>query len=294
MSLLSRVKRSRRALSLVTALPAALVGVWVAAPAAQAAALPAPDHVVVVVFENHSYEQVIGSTSAPYLNNTLKAGGGNLTNSFAITHPSQPNYLDLFSGNNQGITNDNCYTPQFSSAANLGSELIAAGKSWGSYNEGLPSQGSTVCTNSATKYARKHNPWFAFSNVPLNTAHTFAQFPTDYTTLPKVSFVVPNLCNDMHDCSISTGDTWLQNNLSAYATWAQTHNSILAVTFDEDDSSHSNHIATVFYGAHVAPGSSTSTHYNHYDTLRTLEDLAGLTTHAGAAANASDITGIWN
>ncbi|KUN77030.1 acid phosphatase [Streptomyces bungoensis] len=294
MSLLSRIKRSRQALGLVAALPAALVGVWAAAPAAQAAALPTPDHVVVVVFENHSYEQVIGSSSAPYLNNTLKAGGGNLTNAYGVTHPSQPNYLDLFSGNNQGVTTDNCYIPQFSSAANLGSELIAAGRTWGSYNEGLPSAGSTVCTNSATKYARKHNPWFAFSNVPLSTAHTVAQFPTDYTTLPKVSFVIPNLCDDMHDCSITTGDTWLKNNLGAYASWAQTHNSILAVTFDEDDSSHSNHIATVLYGAHVAPGSSTSTHYTHYDTLRTLEDLAGLTSHAGAAAGASDISGIWN
>ena len=137
--MLSRVKRSRRALSLVAALPAALVGTWAAAPAAQAAALPAPDHVVVVVLENHSYEQVIGSTSAPYLNNTLKAGGANLTQSYAIAHPSQPNYLDLYSGNNQGVTTDNCYTPQFSSAANLGSELIAAGRTWGSYNEGLPS-----------------------------------------------------------------------------------------------------------------------------------------------------------
>ncbi|MFI1533291.1 alkaline phosphatase family protein [Streptomyces anandii] len=287
------MKRLRRALSLAV-LPTALVGVWAAAPAAQAAALPSPDHVVVVVFENHSYEQVIGSTSAPYLNNTLVAGGGNLTQSYAVTHPSQPNYLDLFSGNNQGITNDNCYAPQFSSAANLGSELIAAGKTWGSYNEGLPSQGSSVCTNSATKYARKHNPWFAFGNVPLNTAYTFAQFPTDYTALPKISFVIPNLCDDMHDCSVSTGDTWLQNKLDAYATWAKTHNSILAVTFDEDDSSHSNHVATVFYGAHVAPGSSATTRYNHYDTLRTIEDLAGLTTHAGSAASASDITGIWN
>ncbi|MFE1751895.1 alkaline phosphatase family protein [Streptomyces anandii] len=287
------MKRLRRALSLAV-LPTALVGVWAAAPAAQAAALPSPDHVVVVVFENHSYEQVIGSTSAPYLNNTLVAGGGNLTQSYAVTHPSQPNYLDLFSGNNQGITNDNCYAPQFSSAANLGSELIAAGKTWGSYDEGLPSQGSSVCTNSATKYARKHNPWFAFGNVPLNTAYTFAQFPTDYTALPKISFVIPNLCDDMHDCSVSTGDTWLQNKLDAYATWAKTHNSILAVTFDEDDSSHSNHVATVFYGAHVAPGSSTTTRYNHYDALRTIEDLAGLTTHAGSAASASDITGIWN
>lgn len=275
-------------------LVAVSLGLWGNVPGAQAAALPTPDHVVVVVFENHAYEQVIGSSSAPYLNNTLKAGGASLTNSFGLTHPSQPNYMDLFSGATQGITNDNCYTPQFSSAANLGSELLAAGKTWTSYNEGLPSQGSTVCTNSATKYARKHNPWFAFSNVPLNSADTFSQFPSNYANLPKVSFVTPNLCSDMHDCSISTGDTWLQNNLGAYATWAKNNNSILLVTFDEDDSAHNNHIATVLYGAHVAPGSSSSTTYNHYNVLRTVEDLAGLTTHAGNAATASDITGIWN
>jgi phosphatidylinositol-3-phosphatase len=286
--------RRFRALLGAACLVAVSLGLWGNAPGAQAATLPTPDHVVVVVFENHAYEQVIGSSSAPYLNNTLKAGGANLTNSFGLTHPSQPNYMDLFSGATQGITNDNCYTPQFSSAANLGSELIAAGKTWASYNEGLPSQGSTVCTNSATKYARKHNPWFAFSNVPLNSANTFSQFPTNYASLPKVSFVTPNLCNDMHDCSISTGDTWLQNNLGAYATWAKNNNSILLVTFDEDDSAHNNHIATVLYGAHVAPGSSSSTTYNHYNVLRTVEDLAGLTTHAGNAATASDITGIWN
>lgn len=295
MSRFPRLKSRRfRAMLGAASLVAVSLGLWGNVPGAQAAALPTPDHVVVVVFENHAYEQVIGSSSAPYLNNTLKAGGASLTNSFGLTHPSQPNYMDLFSGATQGITNDNCYTPQFSSAANLGSELLAAGKTWTSYNEGLPSQGSTVCTNSATKYARKHNPWFAFSNVPLNSADTFSQFPSNYANLPKVSFVTPNLCSDMHDCSISTGDTWLQNNLGAYATWAKNNNSILLVTFDEDDSAHNNHIATVLYGAHVAPGSSSSTTYNHYNVLRTVEDLAGLTTHAGNAATASDITGIWN
>ncbi|WP_322761005.1 alkaline phosphatase family protein [Frankia sp. Cr2] len=295
MSVPARLRRPRwvlAALGATAGLAAAAVGLLPAS--AQAAALPTPDHVVVVVLENHSYSQIIGSSSAPYINNTLKSGGANLSSSYGITHPSQPNYLALFSGSTQGITNDSCYTPQFSSAANLGSELIGAGLTWGSYNEGLPSEGSTVCTKSSTKYARKHNPWFAFSNVPLNTAHTFAQFPTDYTTLPKVSFVVPNLCNDMHDCSVSTGDTWVQNNLGAYATWAKTHNSLLVLTFDEDNGSSSNHIATVVYGQHVIVGGSSSTTYNHYNVLRTLEDLSGLTTHAGNAATASDITGIWN
>jgi phospholipase C len=239
--------------------------------------------------ENHAYSQIIGSSSAPYIN-SLKTGGAVLTSSYAITHPSQPNYFALFSGATQGITDDSCYTPGFSSAPNLASELTAAGKTWGSYNETLPSQGSTTC--SSGKYARKHNPWFGFSNVPTSTAKTFAQFPTDYTTLPKVSFVIPNLCSDMHDCSVSTGDTWLQNNLGGYATWAKTHNSVLIVTFDEDNSLSGNRIATVLSGQPVTVGSTSSTSYNHYNVLRTIEDMYG-TSHAGNAASASDIAGIW-
>ncbi|MFF4694536.1 alkaline phosphatase family protein [Streptomyces chattanoogensis] len=286
-------RRTLSALAGAVALAVTSIGLWATTGAtAHAVGLPAPDHVVVVVMENHAYSQVIGSSSAPYINNTLKAGGANLTQSFGITHPSEPNYYQLFSGSNQGRTDDSCVPVQSLSAPNLGSELIAAGKSWASYNEGLPSEGSTVC--SSGQYAQKHNPWFGFSNVPLNSAKTMTQFPTDYTTLPKVSFVVPNLCNDMHDCSVSTGDSWIQNKLGAYATWAQTHNSLLVVTFDEDNKQSGNRIPTVLYGAHVAPGSSSGTTYNHYNVLRTLEDLAGLTTHAGNAATASDITGIWN
>jgi hypothetical protein len=244
---------------------------------------------VVVVLENHGYDQIIGNKNAPYIN-SLKNGGAVLTSSYAITHPSQPNYFTLFSGSTQGITDDGCYTPGFSSAPNLASELIAAGKSWGSYNETLPEQGSTVC--SSGDYARKHNPWFGFSNVPTSSAMTLAQFPTDYSTLPQVSFVIPNLCSDMHDCGVATGDLWLQHNLSAYADWAKTHNSVLLITFDEDNWLAWNRIATVVYGQPVTPGSSSSTRYNHYSVLRTIEDMYG-TAHAGQAASASDITGIW-
>ncbi|MEV6208850.1 alkaline phosphatase family protein [Kitasatospora sp. NPDC051914] len=290
-----RTRHTFTALAGAVAMAAGSLGLWaVTGATAQAATLPAPDHVVVVVMENHAYSQVIGSSSAPYINNTLKAGGANLTQSYGLTHPSEPNYYQLFSGSNQGRTDDSCVPVGSISAPNLASELIAAGKTWASYNEGLPSQGSTVCSSSAGKYAQKHNPWFGFSNVPTSTAKTMTQFPTDYTTLPKVSFVIPNLCNDMHDCSVGTGDTWIKNNLGAYATWAKTHNSMLVVTFDEDNRLSGNRIPTVFYGAHVIPGSSTATTYNHYNVLRTLEDLAGLSAHAGNAATASDITGIWN
>ncbi|MEV6795785.1 alkaline phosphatase family protein [Streptomyces sp. NPDC051320] len=277
------------ALGLTTASFGLWAGLGSASTAHAAGAVPTPDHVIVVVFENHGYDQVIGSSNAPYIN-SLKSGGANLTDSHGETHPSQPNYFALFSGSTQGITDDSCYTPGFSSAPNLASELTAAGKSWASYNESLPSQGSTVC--SSGKYAQKHNPWFGFSNVPTSSAHTFGQFPTDYSKLPQVSFVTPNLCSDMHDCSVRTGDTWLKNNLSAYATWAKTHHSLLVVTFDEDNGLSSNKIPTVLYGQQVAPGSSSSATYHHYDLLRTIEDMYG-TSHAGQAANATGITGVW-
>jgi hypothetical protein len=87
-----RNRRSLSALAGALALTATSIGVWAAtASTAEAAALPTPDHVVVVVLENHAYSQVIGSSSAPYLNNTLKAGGAGLTQSYGLTHPSEPN-----------------------------------------------------------------------------------------------------------------------------------------------------------------------------------------------------------
>ncbi|MEV7176503.1 alkaline phosphatase family protein [Kitasatospora sp. NPDC093679] len=291
-----RHRRSRKKIALAVAVPTAaaagLATTLTGTGAASAAAtVPKPDHVVVVVMENHAYNQIIGSKDAPYINQLAK-GGAVLKASYGITHPSQPNYFALFSGGTQGISGDGCYQAGSMTAANLGSELIAAKKTWGSYNEGLPGEGSTTCKSG--KYAQKHNPWFAFKNVPANTGHTFGQFPSDFSKLPTVSFVVPNLCSDMHDCSIGTGDGWLKKNLDAYASWAKTHNSLLVITYDEDNKHSGNQIPTVLYGQPVKAGSQPTTKYNHYDMLRTLEDLAGVGSHAGKAAGASDISGVWN
>lgn len=278
--------RIRTALACLVGLASITATAALAAPA-QAVTLPSYDHVVVVVDENHSYSEVIGNSSAPYIT-SLANGGANMTQSFGVTHPSQPNYLALFSGATQGITDDSC--PHTFSAENLGHQLIAAGRTFKGYSESMPSDGYTGCTSG--NYARKHNPWVDFTNVASSSNVRFSTFPTDYTTLPKVSFVVPNLCSDMHNCSVSTGDTWLKNNLGAYATWAKTHNSLLLVTFDEDDSSASNQIPTVFYGAHVATGTYAE-HITHYTVLRTLESLTGL----GCVANScsvSAISDIWN
>ncbi|MGI5261377.1 alkaline phosphatase family protein [Streptomyces angustmyceticus] len=249
-------------------------------------ALPSYDHVVIVVFENKQYGEIIGNRDAPYLNELARSGAG-LTDMKALTHPSQPNYFHLFSGATQGVTGDGCYTPQSLTAPNLAQELLAVGKTFASYNEGLPEQGSTTC--SSGRYAQKHNPWFAFRNVPLDTGRTFAQFPRDdFSRLPTVSFVIPDMCNDMHDCAVGSGDTWLRTQLDSYARWAEDHNSLLMVTWDEDNYFGSNRIATVLHGAHVRPGTVGGA-YNHYSLLRTIEDMYG-TGHAGNAATATPVT----
>lgn len=263
--------------------------------AAVAAAIPRFDHVVVVVHENSNYEEIIGSSQAPYINQ-LASGGASFTDFHGETHPSQPNYMAMFSGSTQGVTGDECPPPGSPySADNLGRQLIDVGATWGSYNEDWQAGNPGACTSGS--YARKHNPWLSFSNVPANTTYTAAQFPTDYAQLPTISYVIPNQCNDMHDrlfnpnCGISTGDTWTRNKLSGYAEWAKTHNSLLVVTWDEDNFRSENRIATVLYGANVKPGQYAG-RKDHYSLLRTFEDMYG-TRRSGQAANATPITEVW-
>ncbi|WP_432585078.1 alkaline phosphatase family protein [Streptomyces sp. HD1123-B1] len=257
-----------------------------AAPAA--ASLPRYDHVVIVPFENKNYTSIKGSSKAPYLN-SLASQGALATNSFGLTHPSQPNYIGLFSGSQQGVDDDSC--PNNFSTGNLGKQLIDAGKSFTAYSEDLPSAGYTGCKSG--DYRRKHAPWADFPTVGNSSHHLpFSSFPSDYGKLPTVSFVVPDMCHDMHDCSVETGDTWLKNNLDGYAQWAKTHNSLLIVTFDEDNFTSVNQIYTSFVGANVKTGYASNTQINHYSVLRTLEDMYGLPPLGGAAGK-SAISDLW-
>jgi phosphatidylinositol-3-phosphatase len=254
----------------------------------QGAAQPLPhyDHVVVVIEENHSYSDIIGSSDAPYIN-SLAQQGALFTDAHAVTHPSQPNYLALFAGSTFGLTSDDC--PQSFSSANLGGELIAQGLTFTGYSEDLPAAGDTSCT--ANDYARKHNPWVNFSDVPADSNQPFSNFPSDYSQLPTVAFVVPNLGNDMHDGSISTGDSWLHDHLDGYIQWTKSHNSLCILTWDEDDGSTDNHILTIFVGAHVHQGQYAET-INHYHVLRTIEALTGVS-YTSQAANVATIADIW-
>jgi acid phosphatase len=242
---------------------------------------------VIVVMENHAYSQVIASPQAPFINQ-LARQGALFTHSRGVTHPSEPNYLALFSGATQGITDDSC--PHRFTAANLGSELIAAGHSFAAYSEDLPAPGSPVCASGG--YARKHAPWANFANVPASDSKPMHSFPAgNYARLPAVSFVIPNLCHDMHDCPVATGDAWLRAHLAGYASWAAAHASLLIVTWDENDDRPGNQIPTIFAGPMVRSGrySQPITHYNVLDTIENLYRLPAL----GHAATAAPISGIW-
>jgi hypothetical protein len=277
-----------------------LILLWSTAPLRAAILSMPPDHVVIVIEENHSYTQITSTyaSSAPNIL-ALAASGAVFTNSHATAHPSQPNYLELFSGSSQGTTSDTIPSNTPFTAANLGAQLIAVAKTFFGYSEDLPSVGSLVSTSG--NYARKHNPWSDWqanspgaNQLPASTNQPLSAFPTDFTQLPTVSFVVPNQNDDMHNgtdpSTIATGDTWFQNHLGAYSSWAQSHNSLLIVTFDEDNTSNlnPNQILTIFSGPMIQPG-HYSEFVNHDNILRTLEDLYDLP-YAGSAATAAPIT----
>ena len=240
---------------------AVLLANMVPSQAPQAAASsrkpPKYDHVVVVIMENHTFEQIsLAGRTAPYLNR-LARGGALFDRSYGVAHPSQPNYFALFSGLTQGVHDDGMHA---FAAPNLAARLRAHGKTFTGYVEaGSP---------------RKHNPWESFADAK-GFEKSLADLPRDYAKLPSVSFVIPNLENDMHDGTIETADTWLKNHLGGYAAWTKKNNSLLIVTLDEDDYHTENHIFTVFYGFGIDSG-RYSEKIDHYSVLRTIEDIEGI------------------
>ncbi len=243
----------------------------------------AVQHVVVAIFENKSYQQVKGNHAAPYLN-ALIARSAVFVNAHGVTHPSQPNYVALFSGSTQGVTDDHCPV-RLTGKPNLAKQLLDAGHTFVGYSEGLPNAGYRGC--SSGRYAAKHNPWVDFDNVPDGANQPYTAWPGDLAKLPTVAFVVPDLCNDMHDCDIATGDAWASRHLDPYLRWADSHQGRLIVTFDENDGSAGNQILTLVAGAGVTPGTHDEP-VDHYSVLRSVEMLFGLPP-LGRAATASPL-----
>jgi acid phosphatase len=248
--------------------------------------LPRPDHVMVVIFENKKANAVLGSPDAPYLTQ-LAATGATLTDAHGVTHPSEPNYLALFSGSTYDVRDDAC--PLSLDGPTLAGQLADSGRTFTGYAEGLPAPGSPACT--AGRYARKHAPWADFPALSPDVGQPFTALPADWAGLPTVSFVVPDLCNDMHDCGVAAGDAWARAALPRYVDTAAAANAVVVVTFDEDDGSSDNHIPMFVVGAGVRPGPSKQ-RVDHYSLLRTIEDMYALSP-IGLAGKAEPITGIW-
>jgi hypothetical protein len=257
------------------------------------ASLPASSssHVVVVVMENTEYGEVIGNHSAPYVNG-LARGYGLARSSYAITHPSLPNYLALTSGTTSGIESD-C-TSCSVAAPNIVDQLEARGLSWKAYLEGIPRPCFTG--GSSGGYAKKHNPFAYYRDLvarPSRCARMvgFGALAADLRAgaLPRYAWVSPNLCDDGHDCALATADRFLARTLPALIRELGPHG-FLVLTWDEGVSdrgccgvAHGGHIATIVIGPDVRRGARMALPVDHYGVLGTIERALGLAPLAGAA-----------
>jgi phosphatidylinositol-3-phosphatase len=252
--------------------------------------VPAFDHVVVVVLENKARRQVLGSADAPAFNAFARKGAV-LAAYRGVTHPSLPNYLALVSGSTHSITSD-C-TSCTVGGRSLADTLEARKLTWKAYAEGLPRVGWTG--PSRGRYAKKHVPFLYFRRILERPARLrrivpLAQISRDSATgrLPDFALVVPDLCHDMHDCSVATGDAWLKRFLPPLLKLPGT---AVFVVFDESSTADPG-VPALALGSLVRPHSYSRGAISHYGLLRTIEEGLGLPL-LGQSARASPITGIW-
>jgi hypothetical protein len=244
-----------------------------------------PTHVAVIVMENKEYDEVVGSRSAPFING-LARRYALARGMYAATHPSLPNYLALTGGSTFGIESD-CTSCTVNASSNLATQLSAARQSWKAYMEGLPYPCFTGA--SAGQYAKKHDPFIYYNDVrddPRLCARIvpLTQLASDERSsrLPAVIWITPNLCHDMHDCALATGDRFLSS-LVPPLLRALGPNGLLFLTWDEGSSdagccrlASGGHVATIVAGPGARRGAQLTTPADHYSLLQTIEDILGL------------------
>ncbi len=235
------------------------------------------DHIVIITMENKSYGEIVGNNAAPYIN-SLISQYSLATNYFAVSHPSLPNYIALIGGSTFGIASDctDCYV----SSTNLIDQLEESHKTWKAYMESMP---SPCFIGSANSYAQKHNPFIYFDNIRnnqnrCNNIVPYSQLASDFKfkdSTPNFVWISPNLCSDMHDCSVQKGDTWLSEQipilLNSQAFKEQ--NLLLIVTWDEREGTEENKVPTILIGKNVKKKFISQASYTHHSLLHTIENL---------------------
>ena len=262
----------------------------------QSNCVPQYDHIVVVVEENEGWNDIVAA-NPPYIMGTLYQVGAAMTASYAVAHPSEPNYFALYAGDTFGVIDDNNYNE---SGPTLASVLRDNSLDFIGYVENSASNDQSP--DASTLAARKHNPWESFGD-DQGVEQDFSTFPSDFTQLPQVSFVIPNQNDDMHNGDISGADSWLQSHLGAYAQWAVANNSLLIVTWDEDSSASNggltsppnNRIMTLLYGSQVSSSAPSNQQITHYNVLAMILAASGVpqTQWPRNAANATPINGVF-
>jgi len=240
-------------------------------------------HVVWIVMENKPYSAIVGSPSAPYINR-LRSQCGSATRFFAETHPSLPNYIAMTSGSTQGITDDDGPSAHPLNVPSIFSQVGRIG--WRSLEESMTS--NCLLANSG-QYAVRHNPAAYYTGIRTACGSRDVPLGVAVNISARFTFVTPNLCDDMHDCNVSTGDTWLKGFLpKVFSTPAYRggHTAVF-LTWDEDDHSQRNQIATLVIAPSVVAGTVSEKKFNHDSMLRTTEQLLGLGFLGNAATAAS-------
>ena len=249
------------------------------------------EHVVWIWFENHGYDEIVGSAAAPFINRTLIAGCGLATNAHNETHPSLPNYIAATSGLPPGRLGR--WTSDCNATAGCltrAPSLFGQAPSWGAYAESMPKP----CVHWFTgPYAASHNPavyYRALADCPLHDVpYARLQQDLDADTLPAFVFVTPNMCHDMHNCPVETGDTWLAHAMRALVASAAYQRGTMAifVTVDEGEHGRSDHCAFNTPTRVSSPSSSSRRRprhallFNHYSPCEPGGD-AGITDYLGA------------
>jgi hypothetical protein len=235
---------------------------------------------LVIVMENHEYGAVVGSSSARYLNRRFIPSGTLFTNYHAVEHPSLPNYLDMTSGRDSGCHSDTCPRRSYRTD-NIFHQLTAADVAWRAWQESMPRR---CAVDTSGRYAVKHDPATYYANLfPHTCRASVVPYPSPMPEeLKPFTFVTPNVCSDMHDCSVAHGDRWLRDHVPDLLN----RGAVVVVTFDEGSTSAGGggHVMTAVSGPDVPEGVRNGRSFDHFGLLAGIEDRFGVRRLHGAKA----------